>query len=220
MNKYLRAMLYGMSYRANILDRTLFNVYPFMHEPHQLKYLLECIDKTSEVPGVYLEIGCAYGATTAFLKKYMDRLGIKHRYIAIDTFSGFTDDDVEHEIRIRNKSPRMREIFSSNKREWVQHSLDIAGVREVELVERDCTKYDYSSLGGIAFCLIDVDLYKPVLATLEMIYRELSPGGIVVVDDCQPHDLWDGALQAYNEFVEEKGMPKEICSGKYGVIRK
>jgi hypothetical protein len=32
-------------------------------------------------------------------------------------------------------------------------------------------------------------------------------------------ELWDGALQAYEEFVRQKGLSKEITAGKLGIIR-
>lgn len=47
----------------------------------------------------------------------------------------------------------------------------------------------------------------------------MSSGGIIVVDDCKPAELWDGALQAYEEFVEQKGLSNEIAAGKLGIIR-
>jgi len=47
----------------------------------------------------------------------------------------------------------------------------------------------------------------------------MSPGGIIVVDDCKATELWDGTLQAYEEFVQQKGFPKEITAEKPGIIR-
>jgi hypothetical protein len=38
--------------------------------------------------------------------------------------------------------------------------------------------------------LVDLDLYRPVLSTLNAIYEDVSPGGIVVVDDCQQDGQW------------------------------
>jgi len=77
-------------------------------------------------------------------------------------------------------------------------------------------RYDYSfsphQLGFLVDCLdptADVEdtvhlilsdrrrSVPSVKAALELITPRLSPGGAIVVDDCQPHPLWDGALQAY-----------------------
>ncbi len=47
----------------------------------------------------------------------------------------------------------------------------------------------------------------------------MSPGGIIIVDDCQPDQMWDGALQAYQEFTRQREIPAEIVLEKLGVVR-
>ena len=57
--------------------------------------------------------------------------------------------------------------------------------------------------------------------SLGEIYKALSTGGMLVVDDCDPNDThWDGADQAYKEFMKEIGQPIEILHGKLGIVRK
>lgn len=220
MKYMVERLLRDISLRTGILERTVFSVYPYQHKPYQLQYLLECITRTKGVPGAIIEIGCAHGATTAFLKKHLDDLGCSKRYVAVDTFSGFVADDVDHEIRMRGKTPLLRTAFRQNKIDWVEHSLELAHVHGVELRQADCAAYDYTEVGPIAFCFIDVDLYKPVLAALEFIHPRLTRDAIVVIDDCQPHSMWDGALQAYTEYVNKNGLPLEIVCEKFGIIRK
>jgi O-methyltransferase len=56
---------------------------------------------------------------------------------------------------------------------------------------------------------------------LQGVWDRLLPGGVIVADDCSPHDhRWDGALQAYNEFIAKVGLPHEIRTGKLGILRK
>jgi O-methyltransferase len=208
------------SLRTGILERSIFDVYPYQHDPYQLQYLLECINRTKDLPGAIVEIGCHRGATIVLLKKHLESLRCNKRYIAIDTFSGFTKGDTDYEIRVRGKTAALRYEFRQNSIDWVKRSLELAGVDGVELHQADCAAFDYTALGKIAFCLIDVDLYRPVLAALEAIYPELTPGGVVVVDDCQPHPMFDGALEAYSEYVQTNGLPSEIVSTKFGIIRK
>jgi predicted O-methyltransferase YrrM len=220
MKSLFERLLKEISLRTGILDRKFFGIYPYQHSPHHLQYLLECVSETKDVPGAIIEIGCANGATTVFLKKHLDYLGCDKRYIAIDTFSGFTRRDVDYEIRERGKSRFLYSAWRQNKIDWVEHSLQLAGVHGVELVQADCSAFDYTEIGGIAFCFIDVDLYRPVLAALEAIHSELAPGAIVIVDDCQPDPMWDGALEAYTEYVGKSGLPSEIVCEKFGIIRK
>jgi predicted O-methyltransferase YrrM len=69
--------------------------------------------------------------------------------------------------------------------------------------------------------LLDVDLYRPMAKALPELWEVLSPGGIMVVDDCNPDDvLWDGSDQAYKEFVATRGLAAEVVHGKLGLVRK
>jgi hypothetical protein len=66
-----------------------------------------------------------------------------------------------------------------------------------------------------------VDLYRPMKKGLQDLYEVLSPGGIIVADDCYAsHVAWDGSGQAYKEVVKEIDQRPEIVHGKFGIIRK
>ena len=90
----------------------------------------------------------------------------------------------------------------------------------VEIVKGDATKFDFDSIPKIAFALLDVDLYEPIANILPKLYDKLAPGGIVVVDDCEPGDKWEGALVAYKEYMASRGQEPNIVSGKLGLVRK
>jgi predicted O-methyltransferase YrrM len=63
-------------------------------------------------------------------------------------------------------------------------------------------------------------LYLPVSQALPSIFARLASGGIIVIDDCAPGGIWDGALQAYGEFCSKTGATQEIHCQKLGVLRK
>lgn len=216
----IMGIIKDLSLATGVYQNTLFDVYPYMYEPHQLEFLLGCLRETANVQGACVEVGCGYGATTVFLRKYLDRLAAHKTYIAIDTFSGFVEDHVRHEVEARKKDPLLAEQFRFNKIEWVSQSIALAGIVNVDLVRCDTSKYDFESCKKISFCLIDMDLYKPISVVLPKIYSELSKGGVIVVDDCQPHPMWDGALAAYEEFVRAHGLTSQIVCEKLGVVRK
>ena len=48
----------------------------------------------------------------------------------------------------------------------------------------------------------------------------LSPGGMIVVDDCVPNNMFDGALQAYTEFLAEIGVTPCFKLDKLGILQK
>lgn len=65
----------------------------------------------------------------------------------------------------------------------------------------------------VSVCLIDVDLYVPVLAALRKIYPRMESGGAVLVDDCSAGAHWQ-ARKAYAEFVAEHRLPHDV---RYGI---
>jgi len=191
-----------------------------MFSPSQLIFLTQCLTETRHVPGCCVEVGCAQGRTTAFLRKFMDENGIEKNYYALDTFSGFVPEHVDYEVARRSKDRDINQVFMTNKQKWFDYSLKISGVRTVESIECDAAKFDFDRLGPIAFALLDVDLYLPMIDILPKLYRNLSAGGIILVDDCMPHELWDGALAAYEEFALDSGIERDIVLEKIGIIRK
>jgi hypothetical protein len=182
-------------------------------------FLIECAKSVDSVKGCFVEAGCASGATTVFLNKFMDAENMERDYFAIDTFSGFVRDHLEHEIKDRAKQESLRGHFTENKKSWFDRSMRLHGVERVKSIQSDVTELDFSALSPIAFCLIDVDLYKPIHNILPKVYAAMAPGGVIIVDDCAPNTPWDGALQAYEEFVRSKGLPMQISAGKLGIIR-
>jgi len=219
LSRTLNTLIKDISLKTGIQTQLFFNIYPYMFQPKQLIFLTECVKAVEKVPGCFVEAGCAYGATTIFLNKFMDDEGIDRPYYAIDTFSGFVDDHAEYEIKSRGKPKGLKKYFTENKKAWFDKRTNLHGANRVESFESDVAKFDFSSIGPIAFCLLDVDLYKPIKDVLPRVYENMSPGGIIVVDDCQAPNLWDGALQAYEEFVQQKALPNEIAVEKLGIIR-
>jgi O-methyltransferase len=220
ISKAVRSLIKDTSMRTGVYDKTFFEVYPYCFEPKQLIFLTECVRSVANVSGSFLECGCLYGATTVFLNKFMDDEGFgPRRYYAIDTFSGFTFEDADHEVKKRGKSAAMYDMFRENKKEWYDKTISMHGIKRVTSVQNDIMKVDFAALGPVAFCLLDVDLYVSTKDTLPKIYNAMAPGGIIIVDDCKDGTYYDGAAQAYGEFVNERGMAHEIVEHKLGVIR-
>ena len=198
--------------------------YPYMFVPSQLAFLVECLDSTKLLTGAILEVGCAYGHTTVLLNTHLLTIGDKRKYYAIDTFSGFVKNDIEHEIKVRKNplSARYFELqFAGNSQAKFDKTLVANGHQNVISVQADVNKYDFLEVSSISFCLLDVDFYQPVHESLPKLYDLLEEGGIIVVDDCDPLSReWDGAYQAYREFVDERDLPSDIRLGKLGIIRK
>jgi len=201
--------------------------------PRQLCYLAHCVSKTKNVDGEILEIGCAHGLTTTFLYEYMVSSGFKKNYTCIDTFAGFTPADIAVETYERGKRNfNYSGIFKDNDVEWFKEALGRRHISDIKVIKSDISQISESKLPDrIAFCLLDVDLYRPVLSGLKKVYPRMSKGGVIVIDDCwfkqspgfvsvDVADIYDGAMQAYQEFIEAHKLPEVLVEEKLGVIMK
>jgi O-methyltransferase len=200
--------------------RELFTYrYRFMFSPAQLGFLCAQITAASEVPGSILEVGCAFGATTVFLNRHIDSLGIGVDYYAIDTFAGFTAKDISCE-RALGRRYTYDADFRGNSKPWFDRTMRRNGISRVRSFRADATTFDYTAIAPFRFVLVDVDLYRPVRAVLEAVYDLVSPGGTIVTDDCLSAGRWSGAYEAFTEFTAARGLEATITGDGLGLVTK
>jgi predicted O-methyltransferase YrrM len=185
----------------------------------QLNFILECIGSISNA-GSVLEIGVGGGASSVRINQFLQSQPLARQFYAIDTFYGFTKEDIEFEQKQRNKKDDYL-YYRSNSKEWYEKTLKSNGINDAVVFQADAKNFDYSKVSPIAFCLFDVDLFQPTEFVLPILYSLLVPGGIIVVDDCSADEsIYDGAAQAYQNFCREIGVNPEVVFEKLGVIRK
>jgi O-methyltransferase len=198
----------------------LYHRYDYDFPPGQLAALIGFLDEGLVTPGSVLEVGCGYGHTTVLMSMHLHSRGERRRHICVDTFSGFTREDASFEAEHRGKSADYAKLWADVTMKTFQRNLENNGVVDVEAIVADVNDFDFARVGPIAFALLDVDLYRPMKRAIAETYGLLSPGGVIVCDDCTTQlDAYDGALQAYNEFVEDRGLSPEIVEGSLGILR-
>ena len=219
--KFIKEILFNSPFRKFFFPRYVYNF-----TAPQLCFLCKCIEDTRYIEGAIAEIGCHSGDTTIFINNYIINQKIQKTYYAIDTFSGFVEEDINFEVTNRGKSLNSftrKNVtgFSVNKKKWFDATIAQHNITGICSVEADVNKYDITTIGPLSFALLDVDLYIPTIKCLRELYEVLSQGGIIAVDDCYPSKhLFDGSYQAYKEFMEEIGQPIELMYGKIGIVRK
>jgi O-methyltransferase len=205
---------------ATPLFRYLAPRYRSTYVPAHLCRLIDLLNQTTGIPGSIVEVGCFTGETTIWLNRHLKDQRIEKPYYALDTFGGFTDSDLAHEVTKRGK--KLSEIygFASNNRSWFDKTMRLNGLDKVISIQADAARFDYSVVAPISFALVDLDLYLPMKSALAEVFSCLSSGGILVADDCDPNINYDGAHQAFTEFVSGRHLPLRIDLNRLGVVVK
>lgn len=198
--------------------------YRYAFTPAQLSRLAALLGEAVAAPGDCLEIGCYRGYTTVFLNRHLDDIAPAKRYHAVDTFGGFVPADVEHERTARGKSTREDgrafAKFTINSRAWFDATMRQNAITRVTSHAAAVQDFVFPEEARYCFALIDVDLHLPTKVALERVWPRLSPGGVIVVDDCQENHVYDGSRQALEEFRAAQGATFEVVEKKLGVLRK
>jgi O-methyltransferase len=201
------------------LHRVLFYRYDYMMRPRELALLVTLLTETNGLEGPIFEIGCAAGNTTVFLNKHLDDLADSRQYVCLDTFAGFTDADIDVEVQRGHRASQYEYVFRAYRKPWFDRTMVNNHVSRVTSIQADVNDFDFSHYRDISFCLIDVDLHRPVSRALREVYPRMAPGGVIVVDDCTPDRKYEGACAAYVEFVEGLGVAVDIRYDKLGIVR-
>ncbi len=216
----LMAAVKSVVYRTPIARNALRPRYPYWVTPGTLSQMVQLIDQPSTRSGAVVEVGVARGITSVFLLEHLRTTEDPRPLVMIDTFSGFTKKDVNHEVQRRGVRKRDLSDFSYGSANAVADSLDRLGYRNYRILEEDCTVTDWSAIGPIAALLLDVDLYRPTLTVLEGAWPHLLPEGGIVVDDCVTPHWADGSMEAYAEFIKASCLPFTRVGGKAAMVRK
>jgi SAM-dependent methyltransferase len=217
-SRTLLIRLVKSAYFRTPLWRFLLPVMKFDKSIAHLSFITDAI-KSVQADGAVLEIGVGGGGTSIVINKFMAEESINRPFYAIDTFYGFTKDDVDFERKQRGKTDRRG--YRSNSKDWYTKTLIAHGIHNARVIQADAKQLDYTKFAPVAFCFLDIDLYNPIASVLPRLHDVLAPGGMIVVDDCNPADSpYDGAGQAYREFCASRGIAAEIVHDNLGIIRK
>ena len=194
--------------------------YDYNIEPAQLLELLTSIDNfaSKTQKSCIVEIGVARGMTTRFLSEHISLKNYNVEYYCIDTFSSFTDKDLNFEVKKRGKNTKELLGFSYN--DYKKWKINFKKFSFIKPIKHDCSTFDFSTIAPINLCFLDVDLYLPTKNTLNNIWDHMAINSTIIVDDVMDNNQWDGAYQAFMEFVNEKKLNYYLVGNKCGVIKK
>ncbi len=193
------------------LRPVLYRHPPIGLEPERLYLWMRTLLETKDLPGAVVEIGCAAGGTAALCDRMLRQVGVEKRYVCIDTFGGFVDEQFNVDVGL-GTTERVRHKFSANSPWLARRIVRGLGSPDIEFVQGDIVSLPANRLPDrISACLVDVDLSEPVHAAMEKTYERLVPGGMIIVDDCA-EGIWK-AKDGYRRFVRASGLEERYEFG-------
>jgi predicted O-methyltransferase YrrM len=180
---------------------------PFALAPERLYLFLHHLIETRDIAGSVVEIGCNLGGTAIIAKRMLQGLGISKPYICIDTFDGFIDEQFATDAALGTPA-NVHYLFSGNSKRLVTKILRRHGCVDVELRQGDIATLPADALpDGCSVVLVDVDLTEPTYVALKRIWPRMSPGGVMLIDDCAESGGWKARI-GYVRFCRELGLPE------------
>jgi len=203
-----------------LLAPFLYRFPPIGLEPPQLGVYLHELLVRSDVPGDVAEVGCSVGGTACIASKIVRKYSKNKKYICYDTFGGFVDAQFEKDVPLGTSRSNLTR-YTANSESLVRKILDIHGSGDVYLNKCDIASVSNELLSDkYSVVLLDVDLSVPTYCALKTFYPRLSPGGIILVDDCadEPEQVWR-ARKGFEQFCAEFHLVPQIRYG-LGIVEK
>jgi O-methyltransferase len=188
--------------------------YTMVYEP-SLVSLCALVDFVLEndIPGDFVECGTWKGGCAFLIARMLQEADSTRKVYLCDSFEGMpkpTAWDGERAERFMREtdSPRFHDAYTAHLEEVEQTAMD--------LNLRTCCEFvkgwfpdSLSPLMDrpIALLRIDCDWYESVRAVLGVLYDEVSPEGVVILDD---YYWYDGCPRAVHEYLSLEALQHRI----------
>ena len=172
--------------------------------------LISLLEQALEVPGDVIECGVYRGASLRRIAKTVKEKAPDRTVFGLDSFEGFpTGGITEHDTQMFRSETRLMGKFKDAddvpaRLETFSEVFDLT----IEL-RKGYFEHTLPDLADRPFCFLhlDCDTYAGHKEVLDAIYPQISPGGIIVLDDYNA-PAWPGATQAVDEFLADK--PEQV----------
>lgn len=153
--------------------------------------------------GDFAEAGVYQGSTSRILHL----LAPEKKLYLFDTFEGFPKSDIDRED----------ERFRDTDMEFVKRNI---GNLDNIIFKKGYVPATFAGLEKekFAFVMLDMDIYKPTLASLEFFYSRISRGGYLFAHDYNSPESDYAIKRAFTEFMADKQELLIEIPDKWGSI--
>ena len=170
----------------------------------------------NQIPGDFVECGVWRGGSVMSMAQELSSLGVADRQIWLyDTFSGMTaptTEDIEAGSGVTAQTMLDQTTVGDGDNVWC-----VAGLPDVQanVFSTGYPREKFTFVKGdvartlretfpenISLLRLDTDWYESTRMELEVLYPQLSVGGVCIFDD---YGHWQGARKAVDEYFEKLG---------------
>ena len=170
---------------------------------HRLNDLQACVETVvaDDVPGHLIEAGCWRGGSSILMRATLDTLGARDRTVYVaDSFQGFPHGDSDDLTPVDYLAVTLDEVQANFARFGLDEGVEwVPGFFEHSLPSLPPQTWAVARLDG--------DSYEATKVSLESLYRGLSVGGYLIVDD---YGAVRGCRRAVDEFRDRYGIDEQI----------
>lgn len=200
-------------------QRHLINITnPISMTPQIRRYnLIQALEYIAhyKLEGDLVECGVWKGGNLVIYKKFIEEKNIKKNIYAFDTFEGMSGQD--HNDYIINGGIKAQTILDKDIKK-ITNDWGVCSLEEVKFNISQRTKnlnniffikgkvedtlLDAMNLPKkISILRLDTDFYQSTKIELEILYKKVCKGGVIIIDD---YGHWAGSKKAVDEFFKEK----------------
>lgn len=183
-------------------------------EPRRLGKLCthyELYKRIVHLPGDVIELGVFRGSSLIRWATFRDLLETNYsrQIYAFDLFGDFPKEGIASDVdqkeidafeALCGKALSIEELKMIFERKGLDQHLHL-----IKGDVRESLPALFSKQPGMRLSLVhlDIDVYEPTLAALEVCWDRMVPGGLVLFDD---YSFWEGATRAFDDFFGSKNV--------------
>jgi len=205
-------------YQAMFMNRISMMMFLYQNELYQ---------KILDIPGIIMEFGVRFGRNECIwtnLRGIYEPYNHSRKIVAFDTFGGFpevTAEDGDHPVaKAGNLTvPENYPDFLTALLNYYESECPVSHKKKFELIKGDACKtlpiyLEENPQTIISFAYLDLDLHKPTITALRLIWDRIPSGGIVAFDELN-FKPFEGETKAVFEFFEGKKLELRKSKFKY-----
>ena len=170
----------------------------------------------NNISGDFVECGIFKGGSAMMISYAMQKFNNKEdkNLWLYDTFEGmanpsYYDKNVDNqnaidELRKLKKKANKKDIWAYSPLNYVKENIKKTGINDKNvffikgLVENTLHKHKPKKISLIR---LDTDFYESTKIELELLFPNLEPGGVLIIDD---YGHWKGCKKAVDDYFENK----------------